>query len=276
MKYWLAVIFLLTGCDGAPLPTSKGGIVSTNPCIDSILVSLVAPTDIASISTYSHDAGSTSMRLDLAKTFPANGGTAEEIIALQPRIALLGAHTAPGTVKAIKGAGIATAASVVPDSVDASIADIRSLADAVGAVPAGERLITRIADAAAPKATVEAARPSLLIWADGGLVPGHGTLADDMIRRAGFHNASADYGLNSWDILPLEPLVDNPPDIILTVADNGKHALSSGRVRSLFLREAGRSIRVEHMPGNLLFCGGPTIIEAMTLLKSLHHKDATS
>ncbi len=276
MKYWLPIMVLLTGCSGEPLPVGKGGIVSTNPCIDSILVSLVAPTDIASISTYSNDAGSTSMPLGLARTLAANGGTAEEIIALQPRIALLGAHTAPGTVQAIKGAGIATAASVVPDSVEASITDIRTLARAVGAVPAGDRLIARIADAATPDSVDDAARPSLLIWADGGLVPGHGTLADDMIRRAGFRNASADYGLNSWDILPLEPLVDNPPDIILTVGHSGKHALSSGRVRSLFLQEAGRNIRVEHMPRNLLYCGGPTIIDAMTLLKSLHHKGAMS
>ena len=70
-----------------------------------------------------------------------------------------------------------------------------------------------MAEAAPP----DAARPSALLWLGGSnLVNGHGTLIDDMLLRAGFRDASADYGVRQTGVLPLELVVAHPPQVVLT------------------------------------------------------------
>ena len=268
LRVWgLAVVALLSGCS-APAPTvddaKQATILSANPCIDAILVELVDPKRIVSVSHYSQRAGSSSMNIAVANRFPANGGTAEEIIAHHPDIALLGAHTPDATIEAVRAAGISTHLIGVPASLSDSLEQIDAIGAAVGAPRAagllGQQLLSEVGDA--PQA---ADRPSVLVWQSGGLVPGHGTLIADLVERAGFRNASADYGLSSWDLLPLEPVVANPPDIILTPTNGDTR---EGRLRRAFAERFGSRTRVHAMPENLLHCGGPTIIRAMRALRA--------
>ena len=70
------------GC--ARLPDKPAGarvhplIVSLNPCSDAVLAQVADRDQIAAISHYSQDPRATSMDLRLARSLPANGGTAEE------------------------------------------------------------------------------------------------------------------------------------------------------------------------------------------------------
>src|SRR3546814_5557596 len=77
------LLLVLAGCD-RPAPATRGGIVSTNPCADQILVSLVQPERIAAISHYSQDPAATSLPPEVARRYRVTAGTAEEVIALRP------------------------------------------------------------------------------------------------------------------------------------------------------------------------------------------------
>ena len=82
---------LLGAC--ARQPTRTGGIVSTNPCADAILLRLVPAQRIAAISAYSQDPAASSIPLDIARRFPSTAGTAEEVIALNPDLVLTSSFT---------------------------------------------------------------------------------------------------------------------------------------------------------------------------------------
>ena len=122
-----------------------------NPCIDAILVAVADPAQIASISHYSHDVRSTSIPLDVARRFPVNAETAEEVVAARPDIVLLGPHVAPGTQDRIRGLGIHIETVGVPVTIAESRDQVIQVATAVGHPERGRALVARI-DAALAQA----------------------------------------------------------------------------------------------------------------------------
>ena len=119
MRWAIPLLLLLAGC--AP-PVPRGGIVSTNPCADAILVGLVPPARIAAISHYSHDPAATSLPLEVARRFAVTGGTAEEVIARSPDLVLTSSFTPAATRTAYARAGLRTLILDSPTSIAASIA----------------------------------------------------------------------------------------------------------------------------------------------------------
>ena len=109
---------------------------------------------------------------------------------------------------------------------------------------------------------------SAIIWTSGGFVAGQGTIQDEMLSRAGFRNASTSYGLKQWDILPLEALVRQPPDVIFMPATaKGDDARALSLRRRVLAHLRGRT-RIVSFPEHLLNCGGPSVIEAMRVFRS--------
>lgn len=266
-KALLLPLLLLGSCSAAP-KIAPGGIVSNNPCIDAILAEIAAPGQITAVSVYSHDPDSASAPLDWSGAIPAIGTSAEEIIAARPRLVLTGNLASNGTNAALARAGVKTVAVGVPASIDDSKKQVRQLAAAIGRRVAGEELVERIdsATSALPQGAARS-RPSAIIWQNGNFVPGKGTLQDEMLARAGFANASANYGLGGWDVLPLETLIRNPPRVIfMPVNAKGEDARNLA-TRQKLLRHLGANVKIVPFPDRLLFCGGPTIIEASKIFR---------
>ena len=269
-KGWIPVLAGMTvaSCAGKPAPPING-IVSTNPCLDAILVELVPPERIAAISHYSQDPRSSSMPVSLARRFRATSGTAEEVIALRPRLVLASSFTAPATLAAYRRLGLRVATYGTAPTLAENRAQIRAIAGAVGTPARGEALIRRIDRAVADAAPPDAARPSALLWLGGSnLVNGRGTLIDEMVARAGFRNASANYGVRYTGVLPLELAVARPPDVVMT-PDRTAAADDDSRRVSLRLRALRSGTRVAHFPPELFYCGGPSIVPAMQRLAAI-------
>ena len=91
------------------------------------------------------------------------------------------------------------------------------------------------------------------------MVPGKATLADDMLRAAGFSNVAGRYGLASWDILPLEPLAADPPAMLFT---------DDGQPGHRVLARLSPAMRTHALPMRYLWCAGPTIVDAMAALSA--------
>lgn len=244
---------------GSKLPR----VVSINPCVDAVLMQVAASGQIAAISHYSHDPRATSIPLDQARRFAATSGTAEEVVAEAPDIVIAGAHVAPATIAALHRMHIRLVQIGVPESIAESEAQIRTIAAAVHQRQRGEQLVARI-DAAVRAASVQhGPAPAALIWQGGGLVPGEGTLASELLSRTGYRNMSGDYGLRRWDVLPLEHLVARPPQVLLSV---GADDSSDRMLRHPVLVGLRKAIAVRRYPERLLHCGGPTIIDAVSHL----------
>lgn len=265
------LLLLVAGCS-APQPAARHEgrpirIVSTNPCTDAILVELVDKDRIAAVSHYSLKPESSSTTPDKVAGITAIGDTAEETVALRPDLVLAASHMSAATRGAIAASGAKVVTLGVPMNVDDSIAQIREVADAVGEKPRGEALVARIESAR--QAARSRAKPlPALIWQGSGLVPGQGTLADEMLGIAGFSNANTLYGLQSWDILPLEKLAMRPPAIVFTPlgAEGDEGDARSQAVRKRLFGRMENNTRIVNFPPRLLYCGGPTIVDALAAL----------
>jgi iron complex transport system substrate-binding protein len=106
--------------------------------------------------------------------------------------------------------------------------------------------------------------PSALLFIAGDLANGTGTLLDELLTRAGFRNAAADYGLHFTGGLPIETIAAHPPRIILA-PDASRTAI----LRSRVLARTGATVSQENFPRRLVNCGGPAIVPALQRLANI-------
>lgn len=277
----LLALLLAPGCaPQRPASQSADGralrVVSMNPCVDAILREVADDGQIAAISHYSQDPRATSVPLDWARRFAVVGDEAEDVVALAPDLVITGPHVAPQTAAALERMGIDIMMLPVPATVAESEAQINEVARALSHEARARALNARIDAAVTAARGMRTERaPSALIWQDGGLVPGRGTLADELLLRAGFRSASAERGLPQWEMLSLEELLWSPPDIVMTGragmrTDSG--ASSERAARHPALDEAGRRMMIASFPSDLLHCGGPVIIRTVGRLAQIRRQ----
>lgn len=269
----LPLLLLPAGC-AAPPPVPPGGIVSTNPCADAMLVELVPPARIAAISHYSLDAGATSIDLDVARRFRTTTGTAEEVVAMRPALVVASSFTSSSTRAAYARAGLNTLYLDSPTTIEASKTQVAELAAAVGAIEAGRAMIARI-DRAVAAATTSAPPVSAILWIGGNLASGGGNLVNEMLVRAGFEDRAAHYGLQFTGYLPIEHVAVDPPRVMLVPDRAGRDASSrAAEMRRRVLAHFGARVHQAEFPRSLVNCGGPVIARAMTRLAEVRRSVA--
>jgi iron complex transport system substrate-binding protein len=245
----------------APAPARR--IVSLNPCLDAILVSVADPAQIAALSHYSRQPGASSVGA-AAFRFGYTHETAEEVIALQPDLVLSSGHSSLATRQALTRLGIRVESFTTPESVTESLAQVRRIAALVGHPERGQAETARI-EAALATAAPPPGRPALsaLVYQRSGFASGPHTLMDELLRRTGFRNAAVDYGATRSTDIPLELVVARPPDVLLTGESRpGAPTWGERAMRHPALAELKGKIRIVSFPEHLMFCGGPNLIPA--------------
>ena len=263
---------ILVGCAKQP-DIRANGIVSNNPCIDAVLAEIAAPGQVTAVSSYSHAADSASAPLEWSTKLPAIGMGAEELLLARPKLVLTGNLASSGANAVLARVGIKTVAVGVAPNLAEDMQQIRSVAVAIGRADAGEALVSRI-QKSLPYNQVSGPPVSAIIWQNGGFVAGKGTLQDELLQRHGFRNASAQYGLASWGVLPLETLLRNPPQVIFMPKQAEGADSRALDARQRLISHLGSQTQIVDFPDQLLFCGGPTILKVSALLSktrtSLH------
>ena len=254
-------------------PQGPRRVVSLNPCLDAILVHVADRAQIAALSHYSHDLSSSSLgRLGLS--FPFTYESAEEIMALRPDLVLSSTYVSAPTRGALTRLGIRTELYGLPNSVEESLAQVAQVASVVRRPLRGRALIAAIQDALV-KATPPVGAPSLqaLIYQTGGVATAPGTLMDDMMRRTGFTNAAARYGLKQTGTIPIERLIADPPDVLLAGQLRADAPSWADRVLSHpALRQIKSRMYRGTLPQRLTYCGGPVLIETAQALARIHRQ----
>ncbi|MBX7531829.1 ABC transporter substrate-binding protein [Qipengyuania sp. 1XM1-15A] len=264
-----ALGLLLAGCAGNDAPAPQAGdkptIVSLNPCTDAILAEVAAPGQLLAISHYSKDARSSSMATHDAARFASTGGTVEEVLALQPDVVVASTFLSPATMAAMADLGLDVRTFGAASTVEESIAQVRELAALAGREDAGERLVAQIQqaleDAASAGEPVEGA-----LWQPGGIVPGEASLVSDLMRRTGFKSYAATRGMAQADYLSLEQVMADPPQVLLVAGTE------AGQTHPVL--DTVTEMRRETFDTRLLYCGGPTIIEAARRLAEIREGSA--
>jgi len=255
------------GGGGAAAARALPRVISLNPCTDAVLVNVADRGQIVALSHYARD-GQQSTIADIARTYPITYESAEEVIALRPDVVLTAAHSSPATRAALKRLNIRTELFKVPNSWIENQAQIRRIAAVVGHPDRGEALIGHVEAAMARGAPRPGARPiTALVFQPNGFAAGHGTLVDEMMRRAGFVNLAQRYGLKKWGNVALERLLDDPPEVLLAGQAAPNATTWAERILNHpALASVGPRMQRAVFPERLLYCGGPVLIQTAAVL----------
>ena len=268
----LASVTLLSACAPAQSRATSDAasptFVSLNPCLDAILIEIAERNQILAISHYSHQPGGSRMDGDMALSFASNGGTAEEIIALQPDIVLASIFLPPATKSALERAGLRIETFDSPQSLQESAQQIDRINQLVAnPVATVESALLRLDVLGANDRPFElssggsSATPSVLLWQAGQIVAGQETLIAQLIKEAGFSSYSEALGLGQADYVTLEQVISDPPDLLLVAGD------SRGQQHHALAKLEGT--RVHFFDPSLFYCGGPSVIAARAELRAL-------
>lgn len=247
-------------------------IVSLNPCSDAVLADVADKGQILALSHYSMDPRSSSMDVALARRFASTGGTAEEVLALQPDVVIAGSFLPPATRSAFERLGIRVEVIGLARTVEESLAQVRDVARIAGQPARGEELVARIERALAVASPPRAVKPiDAVMWQSGGIVPGAHVLISDLMGRMGFASHSATRGMGQADAWPLERMLADPPRVIFAAGTPG------GGENRMLHHPALKALPHTHLaafaPG-LLYCGGPSLEKAAARMAQVREEVA--
>ncbi|MBU6267952.1 MAG: ABC transporter substrate-binding protein [Sphingomonadales bacterium] len=259
------------------LPRARPTIVSLNPCADAILAEVADPAQVLAISHYSVDPRSASMPAAQAARYRTTRGTVEEVVALHPDLVIDGSFVAPATASAYRRLGLRLETVGNVDTVADARAQVRRLAAMAGHPERGEALLGRIDAALAAAAPAPGPAPirspiRAVMWESGGMVPGDNTLIADLLRRTGFSKASAARGYRQADLLPLERLIADPPQVIFTAVAGEGQGADADRMLAHPALATLAGVRRAPFAANLLYCAGPTVIRAADRLAAVRRQ----
>ncbi len=190
-------------------------IVSINLCADQLVLLLVEPERIRSLSYYALDADE-SYYAERAKAFHINHVTADEVLALDPDLVLAGVYTKRSTVSMLKRQGVRVVELTVPRTIDEIYTRFLEVAELLDAGERGEKLLaemTRRLESITSRS--HGPKPLAAVYFANGLTAGKGTLMDDVMRRAGIENLAARFDIEGFGNLSLEQLLVSKPDMIV-------------------------------------------------------------
>jgi len=235
-------------------------IMSLKLCNDELLMDLVPPQRIASISYLSREKAALKIWPEAAQ-IAVNHNTAEEVLAVHPDLILTDEFTTPAMRVMLAQSGAKLVAVPEAQNFDQIRAVTRLLADAVGARPRAEALIARMDETLRRLAASAPRRPIRVAgWGGGGYVPGRDGLFNSVLVAAGGQSIEGGY----YDV---ESLIAARPEL-LAYGDNYSDSPSLRRDQNahpvLLKLFAGRRITY---PSALYGCGLPQSADAAVALR---------
>jgi iron complex transport system substrate-binding protein len=260
----LAMAPALAHADGVPQR-----IVTLNACADQIVVDLVPRERIRAVSHLAADP-LTSAVAEKARGIPWTRGNAEEVLAFDPDLVIAGEYTTPATVALLERLGLKVLKVPGASDFEGARAVTRLIADAVGEREKAERWLADFDRHIAAASSTAAWRPKAVVYQVNNLASGPGSIADTVLRAAGFRNLTAELNLGPGGQLPLEALVADPPDLIIlsgpvdeyrtVVADNLRHPALAALMRTHMTTT---------LPWRLWLCATPHLAEAVERLAAV-------
>ena len=237
-------------------------VLSLDQCADQYVLALSPRGSIVGLSTRADDADS---RLRaVASGLPKRRVDLETALATRAQVVVRYWGGEPRLVAALHARGVRVVTIGEAKGFADVRANIRSVAGALDAAPAGEALIARM-DRRLARATGAWGGARALYLTPGGVTAGPGTLVDAILTSAGMTNAETRPG---YQTVSLEGLALDPPRAaVLGFFDTFQLAGDSwGLGRHRILQRVARERAVASLPGAMLGCPDWSAAEAVELL----------
>ncbi|MEZ5938071.1 MAG: ABC transporter substrate-binding protein [Hyphomonadaceae bacterium] len=253
----------------AQAPAKPQRIVSTNLCTDQMLLYLVEPERIISLTylSWKNDATPPRFRDALSRIKP-NHGLAEEVLRMDPDLVIAGAYSARFTTSLLRRLGKDVVEFEPDNSFDDMYADFRKMGDLVGE---RERAETLIRDFQTELARLEADSPAGDKPVYAAFEPNMGVVGKDMflsevVNAGGFQTLGEAMGFSGYRNLPIEQIVQLTPDLISTDPGYGSPAMATDILRHPLMRRMTATIPELNIPPRYTNCPTPETLEAVRML----------
>ncbi len=250
LSCWLAAALLFVVSQDA----RAGGIVSLNLCSDQLLVELAARPQIAAVSFLARDP-TLSYVARRARRLPAVQASAEQVLALHPDLVLAGVYGARPALALIKDRGIPVLQLAMAKDFPAIRRETLHVGRRLGRLAQARRQLARMDRLLrASRAAPDAMKPRGLVLEPGGFTPGRGSLADAVLKAAGWINLAATAGIDGYGYLSLEKVLTLHPDVLISEHTDADYPSLAGQ---WLHHPALSALPRVYVPGALLACGGP-------------------
>lgn len=257
---WIVCLVVLAFASAATAAPRR--IVSLDYCADQFVLALADRDQVAALSR-------NSLRDDSYFAARARGvrqtrGTLEEVLALQPDLVVRnwGGPWDAEQVYARFGVPVLQVGDT-PDFASAR-ADLLDAASVLGHPERGEA-IARDLDTRLARLAAHRSHAPVMYLSGGGAVAGRGTMMDAVITAAGGRNIRTE---GSWQVLPLERLVEAPPALIaLGFFDSGRDRINAwSPSRHPTLRRALANARTVSLSPAVISCEAWYAIDAAEVI----------
>lgn len=251
-----------------PGPAKPARIASLNLCGDELLLRLADRSRIASVTFLAAEPGSSNVA-DLARGLPTNRGLAEEIVPLEPDLVITGAFTTRATSDLLRRLGVPVLELPMPATLEEAYGQIRQVAERIGEPERGEAMIARMKAQMAALPAPAGRDHSAVVLRPNGFTAGKGSLADDLMARAGLDNLAARLPADKFGQLPLEEVVVARPDVLIVDTDPAAPpSLAESLLAHPALRDLAGQGRTLALPARLWACAGPELATAAARLSA--------
>lgn len=267
----MSLSLMLALCPALPALADGPGpqhVMSLSMCTDDLLLELLPPDRIASLTYYSRDPGNSQQWPQAAKV-RINGGTVEEVVAEKPDLVLAGTYTTPAARALLKKLGFPLLEVPPAENFDQIRTVTREVARVLGREQLGAALIARMDSTLQ---VLAAGKPRQIIrvaaWGEGGSIPGKGTLFDAILTAAGGVNVADsldDHGYASFDV---EQLIAAHPDVLAFASHFADSPGLNTEVAQHPLIRKLYGHRSVTYPGALFSCGVVESADAAVALRS--------
>ena len=266
----LAFVLLASPTSAASQPSR---IVSLSVCTDQLVLALADKSRIRGLSFLAVDPLNSAAATQ-AVGVPLVHASAEEVLRLDADLVVIDAYSSPAMVAILRQLGRTVLRVPYVTQFGELDAAITSVAEAVGESARGQDLIAGIAARLESVANARGGvRPTALVYQVNGFAAGKGSLADAVLTAAGFRNLAGEMGLAGDGAMPLETLLQSPPDlIILDTAPNQYRSVVADNLRHPALRKLMERVASLRIAAPLWLCAGPRTIEAVEQLAAVRQR----
>lgn len=227
-------------------------VVSLDVCADQYVLKFVTAEHILAVSP---DAAKPfSYMADAAQGLPSVRPSAEDVVMLKPDLVVRSYGGGPNAEAVFARAGIPVVTLGWAATLDDIQTNVLDMATILGAADEGRDVVAEM-QRRMSALTPRKPNPRAVYITPSGATSGHGTLIHDLMQAAGLENYETRSG---WQSLPLERLVHDTPDLVVTAffdsTANNLNGWASSR-HPIAQRLKGNRGSV-HLPGAWTSCNG--------------------
>ncbi|MDR0779598.1 MAG: ABC transporter substrate-binding protein [Pseudomonadales bacterium] len=245
-------------------------IVSMNVCTDQLLLQLVEPQRIVSLSYLAADPRY-SPYAEEARRFTLNHGRAEEVLALAPDLVLTSQFSATFTASLLERRGYRVQRFGFAADLHEVAAQVTRLGALTGRTTQANALLNSLQNAVAVSRArlwplLEGKRAVFL--SNNGFVYGSETLQDSFLQSLGLVNVASDAGLHGPAPMTLEALLAAQPTLVFMPSASAIDAqLAHPLLRHPVWQRLAGQVRRIALEERWFDCAGPELLHAYTVLE---------